>query len=194
VAFWSARCKKPQHAAQKPALTPLDITRIMSSCPKVYATCLISPHNLPGRSPVRPQGLPKAKAVQSERLEHTRPPGQIAPALPIQLGSAYATFPSWLSGIPKSKSHWRLGDMETSKHHPVSGRSFQAHPNCRERLTAAQILIKAKGVAWSRYTAPKLPGAVYRRPVEATRKTKAGTAGALRRSLKIQGAPRRQPF
>jgi len=186
VAFCSARCKKPQHANQKPTLTSLDITRIMSSYPKVYAACLVSPHNLPGRSPVRPQGLPKAKAVQSERLEHKRPPGQTAPAHPKLPGSAYAAFPSWLRGIPKRKSLQAQAQ--------TCGRSFQAHPNCRERLTAAQILIKAKGVVWSRYTAPKLPGAVYRRPVEATRKTKAGTAGALRRSLKIQGAPRRQPF
>ena len=45
----------------------------------------------------------KSKSRASVTIVHDTPPGQIAPALPIQPGSAYATFPSWLRGIPKKK-------------------------------------------------------------------------------------------
>jgi len=146
--FGMLGAKKPHPSRQKPTLTSLDITRIMSSCPKVYATCLVSSRNLPGRSPVRPQGLPKAKAVQSERLEHKRPPGQTAPALPNcreRLGgfpelveectekkpssSSTSMWPQ-LSGAPKLPgAPYSRTNFDKSKR----GRLEQVHrtPNCR---------------------------------------------------------------
>ena len=58
MAFCHAGCKKPHPARQKPPLTPLDITRIMSPCPKALCGLFPTPHNLSTSPAGRPQGLP----------------------------------------------------------------------------------------------------------------------------------------
>ena len=76
MAFCHAGCKKQHPSRQKPSLTSLDITRIMSPCPRALCVLLLAPHNL-SVGGVASLHQKRIKAL----FDNTRPPPHVLSVL-----------------------------------------------------------------------------------------------------------------
>ncbi len=96
-------CKKPHPSRQKPPLTSLDITRIMSPCPRASCVLLLAPHGLSAGG-VASLHQKRIKAL----FDNTRPPPHLL---------------SLLSGTAKSRGTRR---SDGPKNRGNSGRKVRA--------------------------------------------------------------------
>ena len=109
MAFCHAGCKKPHPSRQKPPLTSLDITRIMSPCPRASCVLLLAPHNLSAGG-VASLHQKRIKAL----FDNTRPPPHVL---------------SVLSGTAKSRGTRR---SDGRKNRGNSGRGERAPETSRK--------------------------------------------------------------